>query len=811
MQSAGRFRFTLLVLSLAIPVMIVISAIVFENTVKSTLWEQGISHQKAVSEDQADDLAFRLNEEMNGLFEVRRELQKASDRQDLQRIMAYFHAVEPSLYLYFPDGQVYPSSKHLDATLEHLLDPSAQGSGMIGVHDLPSGHRNVFDFFSRFTLSDGQQVLLVKELNLKKISGKILENESEPENIYCLIDGKNRILISNHDDYATLYAEDLFKTLLDDPVNQKAKEIFSEAVLYGRSAQAEVKVQGRSFNVMFSPVGLESSWFTVSAVPFDAMFPSVMSLRALLMLQRSAVVFFFVLMYLCVRTLRRAGRHVMALSKSTRFLFDSSPEAMVLIKAGEPFSCYEMNAAGKTLFGIEQKKSLNDLGHPSLFQFLQEDNLKDCLQSAKEDGKQHQLVIDCHGRKLQVSVNRIQETDGTFRLFVRFCGEKNSVPEAFDVSWSLVKAVAATCSIIGTYDPLSDVFHMLCINGEPVQKSGECSYEDIYKYFCARIIKSPHDDFASKFSPEALDNFFKSAESKLSTEAQMLLSDSCSHWFCLQLTKFKAEDGSLKAVFVIRLVDKRVNKDLDSIQATMTALSAAHASAAAFSKLLAKVSENVGSGLAAVMAIANRVKELPKLDPRLKEALESISLKGKNMIEVLDDVVDLDKFNGGRVVLAEDPCDLKILAQEVASQYKVEAAASGIKLELDLKKLVFHKVIADQQRLRQILTNLASNAVKYTQAGGNIKLSLYDSEAVTDGMRRYIFVCKDSGRGMSEEFVKHIFEPFAKEAGNVKQGVGLGMAVVASLLKLMGGSIKVESEIGKGSTFIVDLPLVTES
>ena len=90
-------------------------------------------------------------------------------------------------------------------------------------------------------------------------------------------------------------------------------------------------------------------------------------------------------------------------------------------------------------------------------------------------------------------------------------------------------------------------------------------------------------------------------------------------------------------------------------------------------------------------------------------------------------------------------------------------------------------------------------------------MSLYDSEAVTDGMRRYIFVCKDSGRGMNEEFVKHIFEPFAKEAGNVKQGVGLGMAVVASLLKLMGGSIKVESEIGIGSTFTVDLPLVTES
>ncbi len=810
MQSAGRFRFTLLVLSLAIPVLIVMSAVVFENTVKSVLWEQGISHQKAVNESQADDLAFRLNEEMSGLFEVRRELQKASDRQELQRIMAYFHAVEPSLYLYFPDGKVYPLFQHRDKAIEQLLEPSAQESGMIGLHDLSSGNRDIFDFFSRLTLSNGQQALLVKELNLKKISGGIFESEFGSENIYCLVDGKNKILLSDQKEDSHLRAEDLFNTLLQEPDNREAREVFSEAMLYGRAAQSEVKVYGKSFHVMLSPVGMESSWFTVSAIPFETLLPSVMSLRTLLVLQTAAVILFFVLMYLCVKTLQRAGRHVMALSKSTRFLFDSSSEAMALIKASDPFSCYEMNTAGKRLFGIEQMKSVSDLGHPSLLQFLQDDKLKSCLQATAEDGKHHQVVIGYHGRKFQTSVRRIHETDGSFRLFVRFSGEKNRTSELFDFSQSLVKALASTCSVIGTYDPVSDVFRMLCINGEPVQGKGECSYKEIYAYFCSRIIKSSHDDFASKFSPEAIEDFFKSAETKLSTESQMLLSDSCSHWFCLQLTKFRAEDDSLKAGFVIRLVDKRVNTDLDKVQATMNALSAAHASAATFSKLLAKVSENIGNGLASVIAISNRVKELPKLDRRLQEALETISAKGKSMTEVLDDVVDLDKFNGGRIVLAEDPCDLKLLAEDVASQYRIEAAASGIKLDLDLKKLKFNKVVADQQRLKQILTNLASNAVKYTPSGGTVELSLYDSEAATDGMRRYIFVCKDSGRGMSEDFVKHIFEPFAKEVGNVKQGVGLGMAVVSSLLKLMGGSIKVESEMGKGSVFTVELPLVIE-
>lgn len=810
MQSAGRFRFTLLVLSLAIPVLIVISAVLFENTVKSVLWEQGISNQKAANESQADDLAFRLNEEMKGLFEVRRELQKASDRQELQRIMAYFHAVEPSLYLYFPDGKVYPSSQHRDEAIEQLLDPSAQGSGMIGVHDLPSGNHNIFDFYSSFTLSNGQQTLLVKELNLKKISGGLFENEFGSENIYCLIDGKNKILLSEQSENSKVQVEELFRMLLEDPENKEAREGFSEAMLYGRTAQAEVNVYGRAFHVILSPVGMESSWFTVSAIPRETLLSSVMSLRSLLVLQIAAVLLFFVLMYLCVRTLRRAGRHVMALSRSTRFLFDSASEAMVLIKAAEPFSCYEMNTAGKSLFGVEQTKSVSDLGHPSLFQFLQNEKLKSCLLATAEDGKRHQIVINHRDRKLQASVRRIRETDGSFRLFVRFSGEKNRTSELFDFSWSFIKALASTCSVIGIYDPVSDVFRMICVNGEPVQGSGECSYKEIYAYFCSRIIKSSHDDFASKFSPEAIEDFFKSAEAKLSTESQMLLSDSCSHWFCLQLTKFRAEDDSLKAGFVIRLVDKRVNMDLDKVQASMNALSAAHASAAAFSKLLAKVSENIGNGLASVIAISNRVKELPKLDRRLQEALETISTKGKSMIEVLDDVVDLDKFNGGRIVLAEDPCDLKLLAEDVASQYRIEAAASGIKLDLDLKNLKFNKVVADQQRLRQILTNLASNAVKYTPSGGIVELSLYDCEAATDGMRRYIFVCKDSGRGMSEEFVKHIFEPFAKEVGNVKQGVGLGMAVVASLLKLMGGSIKIESKAGKGSIFTVELPLVIE-
>lgn len=131
---------------------------------------------------------------------------------------------------------------------------------------------------------------------------------------------------------------------------------------------------------------------------------------------------------------------------------------------------------------------------------------------------------------------------------------------------------------------------------------------------------------------------------------------------------------------------------------------------------------------------------------------------------------------------------------------------------MEKRSIKHDSLIGDEFRLSRILVNILSNAIKYTPEQGQIVFSVTELQAGKEGYARYQFVIKDDGRGMTEEFLKTIFMPFTRmeeKEGSYTQGTGLGMAIAKSMLDLMGGSINVESTLGKGSTFTVDVELET--
>ena len=139
-----------------------------------------------------------------------------------------------------------------------------------------------------------------------------------------------------------------------------------------------------------------------------------------------------------------------------------------------------------------------------------------------------------------------------------------------------------------------------------------------------------------------------------------------------------------------------------------------------------------------------------------------------------------------------------------------QVKAKQLELFIDTYEVVNEDVIADTLKMNQVFINLLSNAVKYTPAGGTITFRIMQKTAFRHGYGDYVFTIKDTGIGMSEEFVKHIFEPFERETTVTRsgiQGTGLGMAITKNIVEMMNGRISVESEMGKGSAFTVEFSL----
>ena len=170
----------------------------------------------------------------------------------------------------------------------------------------------------------------------------------------------------------------------------------------------------------------------------------------------------------------------------------------------------------------------------------------------------------------------------------------------------------------------------------------------------------------------------------------------------------------------------------------------------------------------------------------------------------------MSRIESGKMQIHEQECNISELMHNLVNIIQPQVKAKQLDLFIDTFEVKNEDVIADPLKLNQIFINLMSNAVKYTPAGGTVTFRIIQSTTFRHGWGDYTFVIKDNGIGMSPEFVQHIFEPFERETTTTRsgiQGAGLGMAITKSIIDMMGGTITVESEPGKGSTFTVSMSL----
>lgn len=195
---------------------------------------------------------------------------------------------------------------------------------------------------------------------------------------------------------------------------------------------------------------------------------------------------------------------------------------------------------------------------------------------------------------------------------------------------------------------------------------------------------------------------------------------------------------------------------------------------------------------------------------KVADCLEKITVSGNYLLSLINDVLDMSKIESGKFRLTEDDLNLCTLIDELSEMVAESAKQKKHKLEVRTHDIIHENIVGDRLRIQQVFVNIVSNSIKYTNDGGHITVDITEKPVGNHGVGCYEFVFRDNGIGMTKEFMKKLFEPFERaedERVDGQQGTGLGMAITYNLVKMMNGSIRVESEPGKGSCFTVTLYL----
>ena len=243
------------------------------------------------------------------------------------------------------------------------------------------------------------------------------------------------------------------------------------------------------------------------------------------------------------------------------------------------------------------------------------------------------------------------------------------------------------------------------------------------------------------------------------------------------------------------------------------ALDLAKSANEAKSRFLANMSHDIRTPINAVIGMARIAQENPDDAEKVRECLRTIDSSSKHLLGLINDVLDVSKIESGEINLQESSCCIDDTVESVLAIIGPQASEKGLSLSVDTRDIVHRRFAADELRGRQIMLNLLSNAVKYTPRGGTVEFTVREVPAANPHFARLRIVVADSGIGMSPEFADRLFQPFARDervaARNIA-GTGLGMTITKAIVDAMGGTIEVESEVGRGTTFAVELELPTE-
>lgn len=277
-------------------------------------------------------------------------------------------------------------------------------------------------------------------------------------------------------------------------------------------------------------------------------------------------------------------------------------------------------------------------------------------------------------------------------------------------------------------------------------------------------------------------------------------------YFQMKAVRAGSWNESRGVVLGFRNIDEETRNEMERTRQLEDALSSAKKASKAKSVFLSNMSHDIRTPMNAIVGFTNLAIAHMDQQSQVEEYLEKIKSSGNHLLSLINDVLDMSHIESGKMHIEEKLCSLPEILDGLYNILQADVKAKQLSLRIESVDILDEEIYCDKLRLDQVLLNLLSNAVKYTEKGGNIYVRVAETPGAMSGYANYEFLIKDTGIGMSEEFVTKIFEPFNRELDSTTsgiQGTGLGMAITKNIVEMMGGTISVKSEKGIGSEFKV--------
>ncbi len=321
------------------------------------------------------------------------------------------------------------------------------------------------------------------------------------------------------------------------------------------------------------------------------------------------------------------------------------------------------------------------------------------------------------------------------------------------------------------------------------------------------VIQNSAPDFLNEFDSRHLMEYFVQHDSLITRHRTIPDSDGI-EYFEMRVIPVCREEAAYKVMLAYRPIDDIVKSEKKQQEQLSLALAAAEQSSRAKTTFLNSMSHDIRTPMNAIIGFTALAQTHIDNVELVQDYLSKISTSSTHLLSLINDILDMSRIESGSVKLDEKPVHMPDLLHDLRSMIQGLVNARQQNLYIDTQDVQNEDIIIDKLRLNQILLNIISNAIKFTPVGGDIIIRLLEKPCSRKEYTTYEFYIKDTGIGMSEQFVGHVFDTFARERSSTVsgiQGTGLGMAITKNIVEMMGGKITAESQEGKGSLFTVTL------
>ena len=354
--------------------------------------------------------------------------------------------------------------------------------------------------------------------------------------------------------------------------------------------------------------------------------------------------------------------------------------------------------------------------------------------------------------------------------------------------------------VTGTYEEISAGQEMHRLTG----KHG--STAEVFKEVRETIVSQEHQELMKRF----LDTSTLAARLSDTESVAMEYRAASGSWHLGRfIVKRRDKNGRVTNVlYVVRQIDKQKQMELEYKQKLLETAEDARRANMAKTDFLRRMSHDIRTPINGIQGMLSIAESFPDDIQKQGECRDKVKEATGFLLDLVNNILDMNKLESGAVVLENKSFDLLQVLQGADNIAEMNGQLYGLSISTDHNKINHTHLIGSPLHLKQILQNIAGNAVKYNREGGSIHFST-EEISCEKGKAVYRFVCADTGRGMSEEFVHHAFEPFSQEENSARtsyMGTGLGLSIAKQLTEMMGGTIELESQLNVGTTFTIIIP-----